>query len=79
MAAKKLRLKLSPIQLCISDNIEVVEFSVCCCMCLCVLSVFVWIEITADSLGAQNCRLCVRVLCTWICENLCRDTCFTSR
>lgn len=57
LAAKELCLKLSPIQLCISGNIEVVEFSMCCCMCLCGLSVFVCTEKAADSLGAQNCKM----------------------
>lgn len=35
VAAKELCLKLSPIQLCISGTIEVVEFSMCC-VCVCV-------------------------------------------
>lgn len=42
MTAKELCLMSSPIQLCIFDNIEVVEFSACCCVC---------VEIAADSLG----------------------------
>lgn len=62
MAAKELCLMLSPIQLCIFDNIEVMEFSACCCVCLWVLSVFICMEIAVDSLGASNCKMCVHVL-----------------
>lgn len=40
-AAKELRLMSSPIQLCIFDDIEVVEFSAYCCGCLCVLTLSV--------------------------------------
>lgn len=36
VAAKELRLKLSPIQLWIADNIEVVEFSACFYKSLCI-------------------------------------------
>lgn len=39
MAAKELCLKWSPIQLCIFDDTEAVEFSVSCCVSLCVLKV----------------------------------------
>lgn len=62
VAAKELCLKLSPIQLCISGTIGVVEFSMCC-VCVCVSWGF-----SSAQKQQQTLCVCVCALCSWLCE-----------